>query len=137
MTTTAEAAGAVVEPVSWIGDARGLVLEPIGGATMQQQQNVHLVLTEPGQIRGNHYHRRGTEITVVLGPARVRFRERAGGELRDVEVPAGQAMRFTFPPGLAHAFQNPGPGSMILIASHTEPHDPARPDTVREVVLGG
>jgi dTDP-4-dehydrorhamnose 3,5-epimerase-like enzyme len=123
----------IVERVQFSVDARGLVIEPITEGCIAAQRNAHAVLTEPGGIRGNHYHQRGTEICVVLGPALVRVRE--GGVVRDCCVPEGEAFRFTFPPGVAHAFQNRGPRTMFLISFNTVPHDPARPDVVRDVLI--
>src|SRR5262249_36994048 len=99
-----------IEPVSYPTDHRGLVIEPIGADALPAQKNVHMVVTQPGHIRGNHYHLRGKEITVVLGPALVRYRQ--GGEIHDLHVAEGQAYRLTIPPGVPHAFQNPGPGPM-------------------------
>jgi UDP-2-acetamido-2,6-beta-L-arabino-hexul-4-ose reductase len=122
-----------IEPVKIVSDARGLVLEPIGPDALPHQRNAHLVLTEPGHVRGNHYHRRGTEVTVAFGPALFRYRHGAG--LRDVEIPAGAACRITIPPGIPHAFQNTGTARQVLIGFNTEPHDPARPDVVREVLI--
>jgi mannose-6-phosphate isomerase-like protein (cupin superfamily) len=57
------------------------------------------------------------------------------GELQDVLVPAGQVWRFTFPPGVPHAFRNEGTEPTMLAAFNTEEHDPDRPDAVREVLL--
>src|SRR5260370_5294075 len=97
-------ARATVEPLTFPTDARGLVLEPLGPAEIPAQRNAHLVLTAPGCIRGNHYHERGTEVTVVLGPALVRVRDADG--LRDYEVDQDRAYRFTFPPAVPHAMIN-------------------------------
>lgn len=124
-----------IEPLSFPTDLRGLVLEPIGPEALPHQQNVHLAVTGPGHIRGNHYHRRGTEIAVVLGPAWFRFRE--AGETRDLHVEEGQAYRLTIPPGVPHAFKNPGPSPMLIVAFNTVVHDPASPDVVREVLIEG
>jgi UDP-2-acetamido-2,6-beta-L-arabino-hexul-4-ose reductase len=124
-----------IEPVSLASDARGLVLEPLGPDALPLQRNAHLVLTEPGHVRGNHYHERGREVTVAFGPALFRYRD--GAEVRDFEIPAGQAYRFTIPPGIPHAFRNTGTGRQVLIGFNTEPHDPARPDVVRDVVIEG
>jgi UDP-2-acetamido-2,6-beta-L-arabino-hexul-4-ose reductase len=123
-----------IEPLATAADARGFVLEPIGPDDLPHQQNVHMVFTEPGHVRGNHHHQRGREVTVVLGPALFRYRD--GATVRDVDIPPGSAYRITIPPGVAHAFQNPGPGRMVLIGFNTEPHDPARPDVVRDVLIG-
>jgi UDP-2-acetamido-2,6-beta-L-arabino-hexul-4-ose reductase len=122
-----------IEPVRTHRDARGQLFEPVDDAHIAGKRNVHVVLTEPGFVRGNHRHLLGTEIATVTGPALVRLKEH--GEIRDVDVPAGETWRFTVPPGVAHAYRNPGPGTMLLIAFNTELHDPAAPDVVREEIL--
>jgi dTDP-4-dehydrorhamnose 3,5-epimerase-like enzyme len=122
-----------VERLRTAVDARGDVFEPLDAAGLSAQRNVHVVWTHPGQVRGNHFHSEGYEISAVRGPALVRYRE--GGELTELHVPPGEAWRFTFPPGVVHAFQNTGETPMIIVSFNTTPHDPARPDTTREVVL--
>jgi UDP-2-acetamido-2,6-beta-L-arabino-hexul-4-ose reductase len=122
-----------IEPVRSVADQRGLVVEPMGADLLPQQRNAHLVLTEPGQVRGNHYHERGTEVTLVVGPALFRYRD--GAIVHEVALAAGQAYRITIPPGIAHAFQNPGPGLLVLIGFNTEAHDRARPDVVRDILI--
>jgi dTDP-4-dehydrorhamnose 3,5-epimerase-like enzyme len=121
------------ELVRCVRDARGLVFEPIGVEAIASQRNVHVALTEPGGIRGNHLHQHATEITVVLGPALVRLRE--DGQVRDMNVPAGETWRFIIPPDVGHAFQNNGPQPMLLVAFSTSVFDPANPDTVRDVLI--
>jgi dTDP-4-dehydrorhamnose 3,5-epimerase-like enzyme len=124
---------AKIESVRTIRDARGLLFEPLDVAGLAAQRNTHVVLTEPGVVRGNHRHVKGTEVAVLVGPAQVRLKE--GDRIRDLEVPAGEAWRFEIPPGVVHAYRNPGPGTMLLVAFNTEAHDPAVPDTVREEIL--
>lgn len=124
-----------IEPMTYPTDHRGLVMEPIGPDALPLQQNVHLALTEPGHIRGNHYHKHGNEVVVVLGPALVRYREEPGGAIEDLNIPQGQAYRLRIPPGVAHAFQNPGPTPMVIIAFNTVIHDPEHPDVVRDVLI--
>jgi UDP-2-acetamido-2,6-beta-L-arabino-hexul-4-ose reductase len=114
-------------------DPRGLVVEPLGADLLPFQRNVHVVLTEPGHVRGNHYHERGTEVTLAFGPAL--FRYRTGSEVRDFPIAAGEACRITILPGVAHAFQNTGPERLLLIGFNTEPHDPGRPDVVRDELI--
>lgn len=127
------APGVEFEPVAYPTDARGLVIEPVGPADLPALRNVHLVVSEPGAIRGNHYHRVGSEITVAFGPALFRYRD--GEAVRDLEIPAGAAYRFRIPAGVGHAFRNTGAGPMILIGFNTEPHDPTAPDVVRDVLI--
>jgi dTDP-4-dehydrorhamnose 3,5-epimerase-like enzyme len=110
-------------------DARGAVFEPLEPELLAGWRNVHAVITEPGAVRGNHRHLRGTEVSTLWGQALVRYRE--GGATRDVQVPEGEAWRFHFPPGVAHAFRNTGQRPLLLVSFNTELHDPARPDVER------
>jgi dTDP-4-dehydrorhamnose 3,5-epimerase-like enzyme len=123
----------IIENVVFFADARGWVIEPIGEQQIPAQRNTHVALTEPGAIRGNHFHRHCTEVFVMMGPGLVRWRE--NGELRDVNVPEGKAMRFTVPPGISHAMKNTGNRPMLLMAFSTAPHDRANSDVHRDVLI--
>ncbi len=123
----------IIESIAPVCDPRGVVVEPLGPELLPLQRNVHLVVTEPGHVRGNHYHERGTEVTLAFGPALFRYRD--GLEVRDVQIAAGQACRITILPGVAHAFLNSGSERLVLIGFNTEPHDPARPDVVRDELI--
>jgi dTDP-4-dehydrorhamnose 3,5-epimerase-like enzyme len=114
-------------------DARGCVFEPLNDAELSVQRNVHVVITEPNGVRGNHAHQTATETTSVVGPCLVRLKE--GGTLRDVEIPAGETWRLTIPPGVVHAFRNSGDAPMVLVSFSTTLHDPAGADTRREQIL--
>lgn len=134
------------QPLRQARDARGVVFEPLDAQGLARQRNVHVVLSAPGAVRGNHYHRVLHEVTVVVGPARVAWRPAmvpadatpvsgmtsAAGV---VDVPAGEAWRFEFPPGIAHAYLNTGESMQVLVAFSSEPHDPAAPDTYRDPVI--
>ena len=124
----------MVEEIPFPRDARGFVFEPLDASRLPGQQNVHVAITEPQAIRGNHYHQHSTEIAVVMGPALVRIREH--GEVRDIPVPDGRAFRFTFVPGVSHAFQNTGTKPMLLVAFNTAVFNPAAPDVIRDVLIG-
>jgi len=123
----------IIENLSFFSDARGWVIEPIGEQQIPVQRNVHVALTAPGAIRGNHFHRHSTEVFVLMGPGLVRLRE--NGVLREVNVPEAQALRFTVPPGISHAIKNTGDRPMFLMAFSTLPHDPANPDTHRDELI--
>ena len=126
-------AQAIIDEVSFPKDHRGFVIEPLDAERLPQQRNVHVAMTAPGAIRGNHYHEHSSEVSVVIGPALVRLRE--DGVLRDIQVPEGRAYRFVFPPGVSHAFQNTGASPLFLMAFNTTVFDPAKPDVVRDVLL--
>jgi dTDP-4-dehydrorhamnose 3,5-epimerase-like enzyme len=110
-------------------DARGAVFEPLEPQLLHGWQNVHAVITEPGAVRGNHRHLRGTEVSAVVGPALVRYCE--DGQTCDARVPEGEVWRFHFPPGVSHAFRNTGDRPFLLVSFNTELHDPAAPDVER------
>ncbi len=114
-------------------DARGVVFEPVDAGTLAQQKNFHTVITVPGAVRGNHFHRQGTEIIAVTGPALVRYRE--DGEIQEVEIPAAAVLRFIFPPGVSHAIQNTGPEPNVMVGFNTMTHDPEHPDTVEDILI--
>lgn len=122
-----------IDEVAVHRDARGAVFEPLNADGLSLQRNVHVVLTEPGCVRANHRHRRGTEVLTVFGPALVRYREESA--THDREVPAGVALRFTFPPGVAHAVKNTGDCTNLLIAFNTVSHDPHAPDVVADMLI--
>ena len=123
----------LVEKLRQASDARGLVFEPLDAVGLAQQRNVHVVLTLPGHIRGNHAHRVGTEVTAILGPAKVTYRENE--TVTAIEVPANETWRFVFPPGITHAFENTGTEPMIIVSFNSVPHDPDNPDTYRDPLV--
>jgi dTDP-4-dehydrorhamnose 3,5-epimerase-like enzyme len=122
-----------IEPVKTHHDPRGSLFEPLTDAELATQRNVHVVLSQPNEVRGNHFHRLATETLSVMGPCLARLKE--GGGIRDVQVPAGEVWRFIIPPGVVHAFRNTGDAVMVLISFSTVVHDPTGGDTLREKIL--
>jgi len=122
-----------IEPVKTHRDPRGSLFEPLDDAELAAQKNVHVVLTEPNGVRGNHVHQTAVEMTSVMGPCLVRLKEAEG--IRDVEVPAGEVWRFTIPPGVVHAYRNTGEAVMVLVSFSSNVHDPGGADTRREQIL--
>jgi dTDP-4-dehydrorhamnose 3,5-epimerase-like enzyme len=127
------AARVVVQSVKTHRDARGSLFEPLTDEELAGQKNVHVVLTQPNEVRGNHVHRTAVETTSVVGPCLIRVKE--AGTIRDLEVPEGETWRLTIPPGVVHAFRNTGKSMMVLVSFSTNLHDPAGSDTVREHIL--
>jgi UDP-2-acetamido-2,6-beta-L-arabino-hexul-4-ose reductase len=130
---TSHTARAIVQSVKTHRDVRGSVFEPLNDAELAAQKNVHVVLTQPNEVRGNHVHRNAVEITSVAGPCLIRLKE--DGQIRDLDVPAGEIWRLTIPPGVVHAFRNTGEGVMVLVSFSTQVHDPTGGDTRRETIL--
>jgi len=122
-----------IDRLSVHSDDRGVVFEPLAVAMIASQHNVHVVVSNPGVVRGNHYHLRGTETIAVAEPALVRVRE--DGPVCDIEVPEEKVYRFIIPPKVPHAIKNTGDRINILVAFNTCEHDPQNPDTVQEILI--
>jgi dTDP-4-dehydrorhamnose 3,5-epimerase-like enzyme len=122
-----------VEPVVLHQDGRGSVFEPLDSERLPNQRNIHVVVTEPGCVRGNHYHTQGTEVVTVQGPALVRIRDKQG--IQETRIPEGKVTRYTIPPGVAHAVQNLGSRPTLLVSFRDLTHDPKNPDVVREILI--
>jgi dTDP-4-dehydrorhamnose 3,5-epimerase-like enzyme len=116
-----------------IRDQRGFVLELLAAEDFASQRNAHIVVSLPDVVRGNHYHIKGTETITILGPSLVRLREQ--GKIEEVVVPEREAWRFIFLPGVSHAIKNLGGEPNILVAFNTMEHDPANPDTHRDLLI--
>jgi len=123
----------LVEQLKVFADDRGSVFEPLMAEDFRLQRNAHVVISQPGVVRGNHYHQRGTEVVAVTGPSRVSFRERK--VIRNIDVPDKKVYRFTIPPNVSHAIQNTGSESGLLMAFNTLEHDPENSDTVEDVLI--
>ena len=130
---TPEATRVVVQTLITHRDSRGSLFEPLTDMELAVQRNVHVVLTQPNEVRGNHVHRTAVETTTVVGPCLIRLKE--AGAIRDLEVPAGETWRLTIPPGVVHAFRNTGDSTMVLVSFSTNLHDPKGADTLREQIL--
>ena len=122
-----------IEKLAVFSDERGFVFNPMKMPDLSAQQNFHVVVSSPQAIRGNHYHRRGTEILIVIGPALVRIRE--NGALSDIDISDRSVYRLTVPPGVPHAVKATGSEDGVLLSFNTIDYDPENPDVVRDVLM--
>jgi dTDP-4-dehydrorhamnose 3,5-epimerase-like enzyme len=123
----------LIEPLLTHCDSRGSLFEPLNDQELARQKNVHVVLTQPNAVRGNHLHHGSVEMTTVVGPCLVRLKE--SGVMRDVTVPPGETWRFTIPPGVVHAYRNTGDAAMVMVSFNSHVHNASSPDTVQEQIL--
>jgi UDP-2-acetamido-2,6-beta-L-arabino-hexul-4-ose reductase len=122
-----------IEKIDIKKDRRGCVFEPLTAGEIPDKRNVHVVITEPGYVRGNHFHQRGEEILAVRGPALIRLRD--GNKKEDLVVPERGVTKISIPPGISHAIQNTGRQSNLLIAFNTLEHDPENPDVIEDILI--
>jgi dTDP-4-dehydrorhamnose 3,5-epimerase-like enzyme len=131
--SSAHSRRATFQSVKTFRDPRGTLFEPLTDDELHAQKNVHVVLTQPDEVRGNHSHRTAVETTTVVGPCLIRLKE--DGEIRDIHVAEGELLRLTIPPGVVHAFRNTGHSAMVMVSFSTNLHDPQGADTQREQIL--
>lgn len=120
-----------LEVLETFADPRGTAFEPVGAEALGGFRNVHVVLTEPGHVRGNHRHPRGTETLIVRGPALLVAED--GGARETHAIAPDQVVRVRLGPGVAHAVKNTGDNPMLIVSFGTEPFDPT--NTERHVLL--
>jgi|SRR5579871_1892768 len=92
--------------------------------------DVHFAATRPGSVRGNHYHLRRREATIVLPGCRWSLHWAKGPDVptehRDFD--GSDAVLLLLSPLVAHAIRNDGEGELWLFAIQSERSDPS--DTV-------
>lgn len=96
-------------------------------------RSFHVVKTEPGRVRGNHYHPSKHEILFLFGgPNELIWQE--SGEPVQRKMISDEKTLIVVPPGVAHAVINPGPG-VTYLAAWNSPGDRDEPADRRPVEL--
>jgi len=110
------------------GDARGFsfTVPPEALAFVGRMADVHLASTQPGAVRGNHYHLRRREAIVVLPGTKwsLHWDEGEGTGAQHREFDGGRAVLVLVSPGASHAVRNDGEGTLWLVAISSETYDP-------------
>lgn len=108
-------------------DARGALAEFFKSPAFGQ---VFISRTNPGVVRGNHYHDTKVEKFCVLqGEAIIRFRHVADNGDFEVRVRGEEFRIVDIPPGYAHAIENVSNEEMIVLFWANEIFDPKSTDT--------
>lgn len=91
--------------------------------------------TNPGFVRGNHYHMRKIEkFCVVEGKGLIRLRNRETNEIKECRVSGDKPEVVEMLIGWTHNIKNIGSGEMKLMVWVNEVFDPNDPDTFAEEV---
>lgn len=117
-----------------VQNPRGWLLKPFTGEEGRPVGEVYVVHSRPGEIRGQHFHRRAFELfTLLEGEASLELLDVASGERSRITLSEKERLTVEVPPGLAHAVVAEGERPMLLLAVATEAYDPE--DTVPWPVL--
>lgn len=97
--------------------------------------DVHLGMSKPGAVRGNHYHLRRREAIVVLPGAQwsLHWDNGEGSPPSERSFDGSQAVLVLVETGVSHALRNNGERPLWFIACSSEPYDPA--ETVARKVV--
>jgi dTDP-4-dehydrorhamnose 3,5-epimerase-like enzyme len=119
------------------GDRRGLSFTAPSEALafLGRVHDLHLSSTEPGAVRGNHYHLRRREAIVVLPGAAwsLHWDEGPDTPAQHRRFDGAKAILVLLSPGASHAVRNEGKDTLWLIALSSESYDPAE-SVMRKVV---
>ena|SRR5437763_4334435 len=119
------------------GDARGFSFTAPAAALafVGRMSDVHVASTQPGSVRGNHYHLLRREAIVVLPGTRwsLHWDEGEESSAQHRAFDGASAVMVLVSPGASHAVRNDGDGLMWLLAISSESYDPAESVT-RKVV---
>ena len=111
-------------------DNRGVLVEAF---KLPSDGQVFYVDLDPGQTRGNHYHKRKTErFIVVFGVAEIQSRDRDSGNVMKVELSYTSPMCVTIPPNNTHNISSDD-GAIFLVWCD-EIFDENDPDTYPEEI---
>jgi UDP-2-acetamido-2,6-beta-L-arabino-hexul-4-ose reductase len=101
-------------------------------------RNVHVTTVKPGKVRGNHLHRKTTEVLVVKSTSNFEFHWQDNGADAGVRELGGASVTLIeVPPGTAHAVLNAGTSDLIVVALSDVAYDPDQPDVERQVLVRG
>ena len=109
-------------------DDRGVLAEFIKSKSIGQ---IFVSSTNPGKIRGNHYHHTKVEKFLILsGKGIIRFKKiRNNDEIFSYEVDGKELKVVDIPPGYTHSIENISNQEMIVLFWASEIFDSNIPDT--------
>lgn len=114
-------------------DERGKVFEPISDVSSSIINNIHVVITKPNTVRGNHYHIEGTETMICYGKALIKYKYNEEEIINNFIIDNDEIYKFIFPAGITHAIKNIGEKDVILLCFNTVNNNPK--NTVANIIM--
>lgn len=113
-------------------DSRGTLKKILMQSQLKEGniEEVYLIYTSKGRVRGNHYHKTTLEyFTVVSGTALISLRNIGMEAQEELIITAEDNVVLKVPPGVAHAFKNQGEEPLVILAVSTREYDKLDTDT--------
>ena len=116
-------------------DARGWLAEVISQEDVDKKKFGLVLITtaRPGQVKGNHYHKKKKEwYCVIKGRGLLRIWRENTDENKELEIGERNMVLVEIPTGYFHSIKALGNQEMYLLAYMSEAFNPSSPDTYYE-----
>lgn len=111
-------------------DDRGILIQNQDEEIRSSMKHFFVSFSEPGVIRGQHYHNRKIEwFFIVEGKAEVYLEDITSKEREKIILDSSKPQIIKMPIKVAHAIKNNGDGKMLLLAIVNEPFNESDSDT--------
>lgn len=99
-------------------------------------EEVYVLYTQKGAVRGNHYHRQNVEFfTIIKGTATIALKDVEEGDAEIFKVSAGDDVVIKVPENVAHGFRNDEDEDLVILAAASRLYDPEDTDTFNYQLL--
>ncbi|MGJ7913608.1 polysaccharide biosynthesis C-terminal domain-containing protein [Neobacillus sp. LXY-1] len=96
----------------------------------EKMEEVYLLYSEKGSVRGNHYHKKTLEYFVIVsGKAKVALKNLETGTLKELYISAEDNVVLKVTPQVVHAFKNEEAQQLIMLAISSKEYNELDTDT--------
>lgn len=93
-------------------------------------EEIYVLYTKKGCIRGNHYHKKNVEFfTVIKGTAVIAVKDLGIGETDIFKVSAQDNIVIKVPENVAHGFKNDEKEELVILAAASRQYESGDTDT--------
>ncbi len=120
-------------------DIRGCLKKVVTLSSLSESykiEEVYLLYTLKGAVRGNHYHLKTLEYFIVVkGTALVRLSDIQKSYEDEIRLTAADSTALVIPPGVIHSFKNEEEDELIMLAVSTKEYNKNDTDTFPIIIL--
>jgi dTDP-4-dehydrorhamnose 3,5-epimerase len=99
-------------------------------------EEVYVLNSNSGAVRGNHYHKETVEyFTVVGGTSIFSLKDLETGDTETIKLTSGDNIIIKVPTNVVHAFKNEEDETMVMLAVSSREYNEADTDTYPMVIL--
>ena len=99
-------------------------------------EEVYLLYTSKGSVRGNHYHKKTLEyFAIVSGKASIVLKDLSSDNIQLLKISAEDNKIIKIPPEVIHAFKNEHDEPLIILAISTKEYNKLDTDTYETKIV--